>query len=105
MLALSVEFPTAITRAHQGTTFDTSGNTRYLGYFDPDKCYTYGSSGYFTPSGSATSKAAGYACSGQWSGNFMNWATSSAIDILRYGLTGGDRVVATFDPIKVNANG
>ncbi len=30
-----------------------------------------------------------------FSGNFMNWSTSSAIDILRYGLTGGDRVVDT----------
>ena len=93
MLALSVEFPTAITRAHQGTTFDTSGNTRYLGYFDPDKCYTYGSSGYFTPSGSATSKAAGYACSGQWSGNFMNWATMQGIDTFRWVLTGGNRAI------------
>jgi type IV pilus assembly protein PilY1 len=41
MLALSVEFPTAITRAHQddGDTFVTT--KKYLGYFDPNKCYTY----------------------------------------------------------------
>ncbi len=30
-----------------------------------------------------------------FSGNFMNWASSSAIDVLRLGLTGGDRIVDT----------
>ncbi len=95
MLALSVEFPTAITRAHQGNTFDTSGNTTYLGYFDPDKCYTYtgGDSGYFTPSGNLTNKVAKYVCNGEWSGNFMNWATMQGIDTFRWVMTGGNRVI------------
>ena len=95
MLALSVEFPTAITRAHQGDTFNTSGDIKYLGYFDPEKCYTYtgGDSGYFTPSGSTTSKTAKYECPGQWSGNFMNWATMQGVDTFRWVLTGGNRVI------------
>jgi type IV pilus assembly protein PilY1 len=93
MLALSVEFPTAITRAHQGDTFNTSGDIKYLGYFDPEKCYDYHADGYFTPSGSTTSKSSGYACSGKWSGNFMNWATMQGIDTFRWVLTGGNRVI------------
>jgi len=31
-------------------------------------------------------------CSDKWSGNLLNWAASSAIDMLRYAMTGGDRV-------------
>lgn len=33
-------------------------------------------------------------CGGDsFSGNFLNWASSSAIDMLRYAMTGGDRVI------------
>ncbi|MCA0187793.1 MAG: M55 family metallopeptidase, partial [Proteobacteria bacterium] len=92
MLALSVEFPTAITRAHQGNTFDTSGRTEYLGYFDPRKCYVY-EDPVFVPSGALTSADKGFACSGTWSGNFMNWATMQGVDTFRWVLTGGNRVV------------
>jgi len=38
LFALSVEFPTAITPAY---TSSYSSSTEYLGYFDPNKCYTY----------------------------------------------------------------
>ena len=37
----------------------------------------------------------GYYCSGdgtEWSGNFLNWAATSRLDLLRLGLTGGDRL-------------
>ncbi len=61
----------------------------YLGIFDPDKCYTY-SSGRFEPSGATN---ADHECSGKWSGNFLNWATMTAIDEFRWALTGGNRVV------------
>ncbi|MGT2494061.1 hypothetical protein ACU4GD_35115 [Cupriavidus basilensis] len=47
---------------------------------------------YFEIAGNAS---ANHECSGQYSGNFMNWATASAIDMLRFALTGGDRVVDT----------
>ncbi|MGH8460715.1 MAG: pilus assembly protein, partial [Stenotrophobium sp.] len=36
-----------------------------------------------------------HACSGQWSGNFLNWATLSTIDPFRWALTGGYRSVDT----------
>ena len=38
VLALSVEFPTAVSVAHQGRFVP---GTEYLGYFDPGKCYKY----------------------------------------------------------------
>lgn len=92
-LALSVESPTV------GTTFWDAFNATqtYPGYFDPMYCYdnhTDGTAGeYFI----ATAKKAtiDHACGndGHFDGNFLNWATSSAVDILRYGLTGGNRVI------------
>src|SRR4030088_794074 len=76
-LALSVEFPTAISVANLG---DYSDANTYLCYFDPLKCYDYtyalnsvasdGSSSYFQPAKLATGTNK-HTCSGQWSGNFM----------------------------------
>jgi type IV pilus assembly protein PilY1 len=91
-LAVSVEFPTV------GATYrDTFDEARtYIGYFDPKVCYRHvpagGGIGAYFDWTSATSSTGG--CNGGgFNGNFMNWATSSAIDIMRYGLTGGNRVV------------
>lgn len=60
----------------------------YYGYFESGKCYTY-SSDMFVPSGAATNHqcAAGTA----WSGNFLNWATTMAVDAFRKAFTGGNR--------------
>lgn len=60
---------------------------KYYGYFDPTKCYDY-SSNVFTPSGLA---GADNYCSGNWSGNFLNWVTMSRADIMRKVLFGGKR--------------
>lgn len=60
----------------------------YLGYFDPNKCYTYGSN-RFNPSGAT---GANHTCSSKWSGNFLNWATMTAIDMFTWTMTGGNRV-------------
>ncbi|MBK4738078.1 hypothetical protein [Noviherbaspirillum pedocola] len=88
MFALSTEFPTAITAAYQGAS-DYSATNEYLGYFDPNKCYSYNtSSGYFYPVAAANN----HACS-TWSGNFLNWATMTGLDEFRYAMTGGQRVV------------
>jgi type IV pilus assembly protein PilY1 len=62
----------------------------YYGYFDSYKCYTYGS-GVFTPVSSSADKY----CSGQWSGNFLNWATMTKVDVLRKILYGGYRSTDT----------
>lgn len=91
-LALSVEFPTV------GQTYrDTFTETKtYVGYFDNKSCYRHvpgnGAKGaYFDWSGAPNSS--GSCGGGGFNGNFMNWATSSAVDILRYGLTGGNRTI------------
>lgn len=107
LLSLSVEFPT-VGAAYRGTTYDN--NLRTLGYWDSDTCYTYvttglptaltanqpgtgAPAGYFRRSRAATNFQCGGA--GEYSGNFMNWAAQSAIDSLRYALTGGDRIYET----------
>lgn len=101
-LALSVEFPTAISVAHQGPF--TAG-VKYIGYFDPAKCYRYvqgteaddANLSHFTPVGSTT---AAYKCTDSgltdtWSGSFLNWLTMQAIDPFKQSLTGGYRRVDT----------
>lgn len=77
----------------------------YVGYFDSKKCYSYStpsdnsfaSTGRFNPSGAAGNSASsgtsyGHSCSGNWSGNFLNWATMARIDIIRRILYGGKRI-------------
>lgn len=93
-LALSVEFPTV---GAQYLNSDYAPTAEYLGYFDSESCYTYNNNAdenlrRFDRTGAATNRTCGGA---GFSGNFMNWATSSAIDVLRLGLTGGDRIVDT----------
>lgn len=104
-LALSVEFPT-VGAAYRTAKYDEA--ITYLGYFDPKGCYNYKdlsasapviSTGetkgeYFYRTG--TVSASGY-CDhsgslGRYSGNALNYITTSSIDLLRYALTGGNRV-------------
>jgi type IV pilus assembly protein PilY1 len=89
-LVPSVEWPTINSVANLG---DYDSGRTYLGYFDPNKCYLYQYSGteserHFYP----VSLASNRQCSNQWSGNFMNWATTQTIDPFRWVLTGGYRV-------------
>ncbi|AYQ29008.1 MULTISPECIES: pilus assembly protein [unclassified Polaromonas] len=106
-LALSVEAPTVGAQYLAGVhavTDDTYTNAKeYLGYYDAESCYTYNNAPTETPqtgqttadykrfdrSGPATSRM----CTNAFSGNFLNWASSSAIDMLRLSLTGGDRYI------------
>ncbi len=78
----------------------------YAGYFNARMCYSYPmmkraartpepdldeSSGYFSILRPADGRRE---CGGDsFSGNFLNWASASSLDLLRYGLTGGDRVI------------
>jgi type IV pilus assembly protein PilY1 len=60
----------------------------YYGYFDSKKCYDYvEGSRRFEPSSITSNKY----CSGNWSGNFLNWATMTRMDALRKVLYGGLR--------------
>lgn len=66
----------------------------YEGYFDSYKCYGYSSGNqYFYP----TSKTSNKICSGQWSGNFLNYVTTAQLDAIRKVLYGGYRVIDTED--------
>ncbi|PTT77876.1 pilus assembly protein, partial [Pelomonas sp. HMWF004] len=104
-LALSVEFPTAISVAHPDRNYSSAQT--YIGYFDPTKCYSYsytdgtGTNNYFFPDGVAnnrtcpgTGTGAGNG-PGRWSGNFLNWASMQTIDPFRWALTGGYRIYDT----------
>ena len=73
---------------------DTSYNDSfdYLGYFESNWCYQYGS-GRYTPVVQATGANLHHCTtsSAPWSGNFLNWASMSRVDILRKVLYGGKR--------------
>lgn len=97
----SLEFPTMVSKANNTCASrcgsDSGYNpssTSYIGYFDSNKCYDYVWSAneperHFSPSGAANNGV----CAGQlWSGKFLNWATTQAIDNFRSVLTGGYRV-------------
>lgn len=64
----------------------------YFGYFNSDYCYKH-SGGVFEP----TNETNDHYCSGDWSGNFLNWATMTRMDAVRKILYGGKRVVDEVD--------
>lgn len=82
----------------------------YYGYFDSGKCYSYSNS-RFEPSGAVTSGT--HQCDGShWSGNFLNWASMTRMDVLRKAFYGGSRSTDTttetvlerhFLPVDVHA--
>jgi type IV pilus assembly protein PilY1 len=88
----SVEYPTVVTRAHKDINRVVGKD--YLGYFDTKKCYTYNTGqGYFEPSSFAGTN---HSCPAvEWSGRDLNYATMGAIDIFRWALTGGARIIDT----------
>lgn len=121
VLAVSVEFPTALP-AYTKQEFDLAeAKTSHLGYFDSNKCYRYVvttapgqqggfkdyllqdwgqnwsgfvGDGYFEESGNAQTNGDYVGlCPGDldWSGNMLNFMTMSALDIFRQTLTGGNR--------------
>ena len=112
-LALSVEFPTV---GAQYTLDDYSNVNEYLGYYDAEACYNYNNAPTETPatgltsvdykrfdrSGSAIALATpdptqplktSRKCANAFSGNYLNWASNSGIDMLRLALSGGDRYI------------
>ncbi|NDV13118.1 pilus assembly protein [Crenobacter caeni] len=91
LMALSIEFPTS-GAAYKNEAFDPAKT--YLGYFDARKCYVIQTPDtrdhYFEESSLLSTDGR---CSGkeEWSGNLMNWATMSTLDIYRLTMTGGNR--------------
>ena len=72
---------------------------KYYGYFDATKCYSYSTSNNrFNPAALATVTGGRYTCpstSKWWSGNFLNWATMTRVDVVRKMLYGGRRSTDT----------
>ncbi|QYG09052.1 pilus assembly protein [Janthinobacterium sp. PAMC25594] len=92
----------AAAAAHGG---EYAPQREYAGYFDARMCYSYpyrSKDGVMQPDlrvatayFSVLKRAdALHGCGGDsFSGNFLNWASVSMLDIVRYALTGGDRVI------------
>ena len=75
------------------TTTTWTNTTRYSGYFDSLRCYTYNTTDKRFES--ATAKAYVYTdCSTtEWDGNFLNWATLRRFDAVKRAMSGGDCAV------------
>lgn len=72
----------------------------YYGYFDSYKCYEYRSNvspARFVPSNKTSNKK----CSGKWSGDFLNYVTTSRMDALRKVLYGGSRKASDTSSLTV----
>lgn len=69
----------------------------YYGYFDANRCYEYvtGSSRFEPRENSGENRSCGAGKQGRWSGNFLNYLTTSRMDALRKVLYGGYRSVDT----------
>lgn len=69
----------------------------YAGYFDSYKCYVYvDASERFSPVSITNTKYCNLSpATGQWSGNFLNWATMTRMDEIRKVLYGGYRSTDT----------
>lgn len=70
----------------------------YYGLFDSSLCYRYASNvtpARFIPAGTADSQGRCLTNEAPWSGNWLNYVTTSRIDALRKVLYGGRRVVDT----------
>ncbi|HEX5311362.1 pilus assembly protein [Aquabacterium sp.] len=77
----------------------------YYGYFDPSKCYSHdgqkfvpqgfrhATEGCLTPQDAKGQSLEGVTA--RWSGNFLNWATMTRIDVVRKMLYGGFRQTDT----------
>jgi type IV pilus assembly protein PilY1 len=110
-LALSVEYPTVGAQYTPGGESDNtySNLTEYIGYYDAYACYVYNDAPSETIASGLTkadykrfdriltSTRTDRMCADGFSGNFLNWATNSAIDMLRLALSGGDRYIDKTD--------
>lgn len=64
----------------------------YVGYFDSNICYAYTNDVFHAVSRSADKYCDDTAdAGGGWSGNFLNWATMTRMDLVRFVLYGGYR--------------
>lgn len=75
---------------YKGHLSKADGGIDYYGYFNSHVCYRHDGDKFTPVSASQTKK-----CSGNWSGDFLNYLTTSRMDALRKVLYGGYRVTDT----------
>ena len=105
LVAVLPESDTEIVFVDDSTDDTYSTDKEYLGYHDAASCYVYNDTPAETPLAGQTrtdykrfmcqGAAVRRACADAFSGNFLNWASGSAIDMLRLALSGGDRFIDT----------
>lgn len=75
---------------YKGHLSADQGGIDYFGYFDSHRCYSYNAgASKFVPGAAAPNKT----CNNAWSGDFLNYLTTSRMDAMRKVLYGGYRVV------------
>jgi len=113
-LALSVEYPTVGAQYVPPSVGSTgppliddtySNTTEYIGYYDAESCYAYNNAPTETPASGQTAQdykrfdrsgpATNRMCADGFSGNFLNFSSASAADMMRMALSGGDRSIDT----------
>ena len=105
-LALSVEFPTVGSPYRTDSYFNP--DKTYIGYWDHQGCYRYkgethfpfGEDQYFYRNSTVdptTKECNKGSDKDEYSGNLLNFAATSSIDVLRLAMTGGHREVDTTD--------
>lgn len=79
---------------YKGYLPKADGGIDYYGYFNSNVCYTNTDKILFVPSSLATGSN-NKECGGKWSGDYLNYLTTSRMDALRKVLYGGYRSVDT----------
>ncbi|PAU66310.1 hypothetical protein BZL41_02270 [Pseudomonas sp. PIC25] len=75
---------------YKGYLSADNGGIDYYGYFDSHRCYVYDEgSRQFNPDEEAPDKT----CDGKWSGDFLNYLTTSRMDAMRKVFYGGYRAI------------
>ena len=96
---LSIKAYTDYSDLDEDGSLDTTYNDSidYTGYFDSDKCYTYDNGdNRFEPAIAVDTGT--HQCTtstAHWSGNFLNWAAMTRMDLVRYVFYGGLRSTDT----------
>lgn len=85
------------------TKYITNPSFKYYGYFNSDRCYLY-QNNRFEPGSPAVDKKCTSSLSGKWSGDFLNYITTSRMDALRKVLYGGYRSVDKDDEIVLRSS-
>ncbi|MCP5012170.1 MAG: hypothetical protein GY942_19505 [Aestuariibacter sp.] len=103
MLAMSVDHQLTIKAYTDYSDLDNDGKLDtgytdsfdYYGYFDSKRCYSHASDQFNPEEAASGTNTHECATANRWSGNFLNWASMTRMDIVRRVLYGGLRATDT----------